>query len=85
MSVVGYDGMAAIYAALRKTNGDADGDKLVAALKGLQFESPRGPVMIDPETREIIQTVYFRRAEERNGKIYNIEFDQIKDVKPSGL
>jgi branched-chain amino acid transport system substrate-binding protein len=84
MSVAGYDGMAAIYAALRKTNGDADGDKLIAAMKGLQFESPRGPVMIDPETRDIIQTVYYRRAEERNGKLYNIEFDQIKNVKDPG-
>ncbi len=84
MSVAGYDGMAAIYAALKKTNGDADGDKLIAAMKGLQFESPRGPVMIDPETRDIIQTVYYRRAEERNGKLYNIEFDQIKSVKDPG-
>ncbi len=84
MSVAGYDGMAAIYAALKKTNGDADGDKLVAAMKGLQFESPRGPVMIDPETRDIIQTVYYRRAEEKNGKLYNIEFDQIKNVKDPG-
>ncbi len=85
MSVIGYDGMAAIYAALRKTDGDASGDKLLAAMKGLQFESPRGTVMIDPETREVIQTVYFRRAEERNGKVYNIEFDQIRDVKASGM
>lgn len=84
MSVAGYDGMAVIYAALKKTNGDADGDKLVAAMKGMQFESPRGPVTIDPETRDIIQTVYFRRAELRNGKIYNIEFDQIKNVKDPG-
>ena len=85
MSVVGYDGMAAIYAALKKTSGDADGDKMVAAMKGLQFESPRGPISIDPETREVIQTVYFRRAEERNGKVYNIEFDQLKNVSPFGI
>lgn len=84
MSVAGYDGMAAIYAALRKTGGDADGDKLIAAMKGLKFESPRGPVMIDPETRDIVQTVYYRRAEERNGKLYNIEFDQINNVKDPG-
>ncbi len=84
MSVGGYDGMATIYAALKKTNGDADGDKLIAAVKGLQFESPRGPVMIDPETRDIIQTVYFRRAEEKNGKLVNIEFDQVKNVKDPG-
>ena len=84
MSVGGYDGMAAIYKALEKTHGDADGDKLLAALKGLQFESPRGPIMIDPATRDIVQTVYYRRAEERNGKIYNIEFDQINNVKDPG-
>lgn len=84
MSVAGYDGMAAIYAALKKTNGDADGDKLIAALKGLQFESPRGPIMIDPDTRDIVQTVYYRRAEDRNGKLYNIEFDQIRNVKDPG-
>lgn len=84
MSVAGYDGMAAIYAALRKTGGDADGDKLIAAMKGLKFESPRGPVLIDPETRDIVQTVYYRRAEERNGKLYNIEFDQINNVKDPG-
>ena len=85
MSVAGYDGMAAIYAALKKTNGDADGDKLVAAMKGMQFESPRGPITIDAETREIVQTVYYRRAEERNGKLYNIEFDQVKNVKGAGM
>lgn len=84
MSVAGYDGMAAIYMALKKTNGNVDGDKLIAAMKGLQFESPRGPVMIDPETRDIIQTVYYRRAEEKNGKLYNVEFDQIKNVKDPG-
>ncbi|MHB1201194.1 MAG: ABC transporter substrate-binding protein [Polaromonas sp.] len=84
MSVAGYDGMAAIYKALEKTNGDANGDKLLAALKGLQFESPRGPIMIDPDTRDIVQTVYYRRVEERNGKLYNIEFDQIDNVKDPG-
>lgn len=84
MSVAGYDGMAAIYAALKKTNGDTDGDKLIAAMKGLQLESPKGPVMIDPETRDIVQTVYYRRVEKLNGKLYNIEFDQIKNVKDPG-
>ena len=84
MSVAGYDGMAGIYAALKKTNGDADGDKLVAAMKGLSFESPRGPIMIDAETRDIVQTVYYRRAEEKNGKVYNIEFDAVKNFKDPG-
>lgn len=84
MSVAGYDGMAAIYAALKKTNGDTDGDKFITAAKGLQFESPRGPVMIDPETRDIVQTIYYRRVQEINGKLYNIEFDQIKNVKDPG-
>lgn len=84
MSVGGYDGMGAIYEALKKTKGDADADKVIAAMKGLQFESPRGPVMIDPDTRDIVQTIYYRRAEERGGKLYNIEFDQIKNFKDPG-
>lgn len=84
MSVAGYDGVAAIYAALGKTHGDSEGDKLVAALKGLQFESPRGTVTIDPATRDVVQTVYYRRVQEVGGKLYNVEFDQMKNVKDPG-
>ena len=81
MSVGGYDGMHLIYEALKKTNGDTDGDKLVAAMKGLKWESPRGPISIDPETRDIIQNVYVRKVEKKNGQLYNVEFATFKDVK----
>ena len=62
-SVGGYDGMHVIYEALKKTNGDTDGEKLIAAAKGLKWESPRGPMSIDPETRDVIENVYIRRVE----------------------
>jgi branched-chain amino acid transport system substrate-binding protein len=84
MSVAGYDGMAAIYASLQKTNGDTNSDKIMASMKGLEFESPRGSVKIDPETRDIVQTIYFRRVEKVGGKLYNIEFDKIDNVKDPG-
>jgi branched-chain amino acid transport system substrate-binding protein len=78
----GYDGMHMIYEALRKTGGEADGDSLVDAIKGMSWESPRGPTSIDPETRDIINTAYIRRAEKVNGQIRNVEiakFDNVKD------
>jgi branched-chain amino acid transport system substrate-binding protein len=84
MAVAGYDGMAAIFEALKKTGGDTDADKVIAALKGWKHTSPRGPIEIDPETRDIIQTVYIRRVERRDGHLYNIEFDQIPAVKDPG-
>jgi branched-chain amino acid transport system substrate-binding protein len=84
MSVAGYDGMAAIYHALRKTGGDASVDKFMAALKGEKWESPRGMISIDPETRDIVQTVYIRRTELVDGKIYNVEFDKFQDQKDPG-
>ena len=81
MSVGGYDGMHLIYAALKKTNGDTDGDKLVAAMKGLQWESPRGPISIDPDTRDIIQNVYVRKVDKKNGQLYNVEFATFPSIK----
>src|SRR5260370_41092141 len=72
-SVAGYDGMHLIYEALKKTQGNTDGDALVAAMKGMKWESPRGPVLIDPETRDIVQNEYIRRVEKVNGQLYNIE------------
>jgi branched-chain amino acid transport system substrate-binding protein len=80
-SVGGYDGMHAIYETLKKTKGDTDGDKLIAAAKGLSWESPRGPMSIDPETRDVIQTVYIRRVEKVDGHLVNVEFDKIENVK----
>ncbi len=80
-SVGGYDGMHAIYEALKKTSGDTDGEKLVAAAKGMKWESPRGPMMIDAETRDVVETVYIRRVEKVNGHLVNVEFDKIENVK----
>jgi len=80
-SIGGWDGMHLIYEALKKTGGKADGDSLVAAAKGLKWESPRGPIEIDPETRDIIQTVYIRRVEKVDGHLVNVEIDKIDNVK----
>jgi branched-chain amino acid transport system substrate-binding protein len=81
MSVGGYDGMHLIYEALKKTGGKTDGDALVAAMKGMKWESPRGPVSIDAETRDIIQNVYVRKVEKKDGQLYNVEFETFEAVK----
>jgi branched-chain amino acid transport system substrate-binding protein len=80
-SVGGYDGMHVIYEALKKTNGNANADALIAAAKGLKWESPRGPMSIDPETRDVVETVYIRRVEKVGGHLVNVEFDKIENVK----
>ena len=80
-SIGAWDGMALIYAALKKTNGDADGQKLIDAAKGMKWESPRGPISIDPETRDIIQTVYIREVKKVDGHLVNVEIDKIENVK----
>ena len=85
MSVGGYDGMHLIYAALEKAGANATGDQLVEAMKGMSWTSPRGPISIDPETRDIVQNVYIRRSEMVDGQIYNVEFETFKDVKDPGL
>jgi branched-chain amino acid transport system substrate-binding protein len=81
MAIGGYDGMHLIYEALKKTGGATDGDKLVAAMKGMAWESPRGPISIDPETRDIVQNIYVRRVERRDGELYNVEFETVPAVK----
>lgn len=80
-SVGAYDGMHLIYEALKKTNGNTDGDALLAAMKGMKWESPRGPISIDPETRDIVQTIYIRKVEKKDGELYNIEFESFPDIK----
>ena len=85
MSVGGYDGMHLIYKALEKAGPNASGDELLAAMKGMSWMSPRGPVRIDPETRDIVQTVYIRRAEQLGGELYNVEFDRAENVKDPGV
>jgi branched-chain amino acid transport system substrate-binding protein len=84
MSVGGYDGMHLVYAALAKTQGKAGGDALVAAMKGMAWESPRGPIAIDPDTRDIVQNVYMRRVEKVEGELYNVEFETFPAVKDPG-
>jgi len=80
-SIGGWDGMHLIYEALKKTGGKADGDSLIAAAKGMKWESPRGPISIDPDTRDIVQTVYIRRVEKVGGAVQNVEFDKVENVK----
>jgi branched-chain amino acid transport system substrate-binding protein len=80
-SIGGWDGIHLIYEALKKTGGKTDGDSLIAAAKGMQWESPRGPVAIDPDTRHIVQTVYIRRVEKVGGQLRNVEFDKVENVK----
>ncbi|KJK21934.1 ABC transporter substrate-binding protein [Burkholderiaceae bacterium 16] len=84
MAVAAYDGMRAIYEALKKTGGATDGDKMLAALKGMKIASPRGPILIDPDTRDVVQTVYIRRVEKVGGELYNVEFDKFDNVKDPG-
>ena len=84
MAVGGYDGMRIIYEALRTTKGAGGGDALLAAMKGQIFESPRGKVFIDAQTRDIVQDIYLRKVEKKDGQLYNVEFDVIKDVKDPG-
>ena len=81
MGVSGYDGMAVLYKALEKTKGDANGDALVAAMKGMAWESPRGPISIDPATRDIVQNIYVRKVEKKDGELYNVEFQTFEAVK----
>lgn len=85
VAVGGYDGMHLIYEALKKTHGKADGDSLIAAAKGMSWESPRGPVSIDPETRNIVQTIYVREVRKVDGGYRNVVIDKIPDVKDSVL
>ena len=84
MAVSGYDGIHLIYEALKKTGGKTDGDGLIEAMKGMKWESPRGPISIDPETRDIVQNVYIRKVEKVDGELYNVEFQTFEAVKDSG-
>ena len=81
MGVGGYDGMAAIAEVVKKLGNNIDGDKAMEVLKNLRMTSPRGPIHIDPATRDIVQTVYVRRVEKRGNEYWNVEFDKFADVK----
>lgn len=84
MAVGGYDGMRVIYEALKKTGGKGGGTALLEAMKGQVFESPRGPMFIDAQTRDVVQNIYLRKVEKKDGQLWNAEFDVIKDVKDPG-
>jgi len=84
MSINGYDGMHVIYETLKKTNASGTGEQLVEAAKGMKWLSPRGPMSIDPATRDVVQNIYIRRCEMKDGKLWNIEFDKIENVKDPG-
>ena len=84
MGVGGYDGMAAIAEVVRKLGNNIDPDKAMEILRNMKMMSPRGPIAIDPATRDIVQTVYIRRVEKRGSEYYNIEFDRFPDVKDPG-
>jgi len=81
MAVGGYDGMHLIYDALKKTNGAIGGDALIGAIKGMKWESPRGPIEIDPDTRDVVQNVYMRKVEKVDGELYNVEFETFNAIK----
>jgi branched-chain amino acid transport system substrate-binding protein len=82
-SVGGYDGMHLIYEALKKTGGGGSGEQVVEAMKGMRWTSPRGPMSIDPATRDVVQTVYLREVKMVGGKPWNVEFDKFENVKPT--
>jgi len=84
VAVGGYDGIHLIYQALKKTAGKSDGGTLVEAMKGMKWESPRGPISIDPDTRDIVQNIYIRKVEKVDGELYNVEFATFEAVKDPG-
>ena len=81
MAVGAYDGMHLIYEALKKSSGSSDGNAMLAAMKTMSWTSPRGPVSIDPDTRDIVQNVYMRKVEAKGGELYNVEFATVEKVK----
>jgi branched-chain amino acid transport system substrate-binding protein len=81
MAVSGYDGMHLIYEALKKTGGSADGKTLVAAMKGMSWESPRGPMSIDHDSGDVVHNIYIRKVEKADGELRNIEFETFGNVR----
>ncbi|APV51936.1 ABC transporter substrate-binding protein [Betaproteobacteria bacterium GR16-43] len=84
MAVHTFDAMAAVFAVARTSNGSMDGEKFMEAVKGLKLTSPRGPITIDAQTRDIVQTVYIRRVEKVSGRLENVEFEKFEDIKETG-
>jgi branched-chain amino acid transport system substrate-binding protein len=80
MAVGGYDGMHLVYESLKATGGSTDGEKLVGAMKGMSWQSPRGPVSVEAATRELVQNIYVRKVEKVDGELYNVEFATFQAV-----
>jgi branched-chain amino acid transport system substrate-binding protein len=81
MAVSGYDGMNAIYEALKKTGGSTEGTALIGAMKGASWESPRGPMSIDRNTGEVVHNIYIRKVEKVDGELRNVEFETFNNVR----
>jgi branched-chain amino acid transport system substrate-binding protein len=81
ISLGGYDGMHLIYEAVKKTGGRTDGESLIDAMKGMAWESPRGPISIDAQTREIVQNIYMMKVEKVDGELYSVPFETFPAVK----
>jgi len=81
MAVSAYDGIHLIYEALSKTEGSVDGEMVIGAMKGTAWESPRGPMSIDPETRDVVHNIYLRKVERVDGELYSVEFAKYEAVK----
>ena len=81
VSLGAYDGLHLIYEALKKTGGNSEGDALIAAMKGMAFESPRGPISIDPDTRDIVSNIYIRKVVKKDGQLWSEEFETYPSVK----
>lgn len=84
-SVAAYDGARVIYKMIEATNGQKDPDKALAAVKGMKWVSPRGPVSIDPQTRHITQNIYLREVEKKDGKLQNTELQTFEAQPDWGL
>jgi branched-chain amino acid transport system substrate-binding protein len=84
-SIGGYDGMHAIYETLKRTKGNTDAEAMIKAARGLKWDSPRGPMMIDAQTRDVVQDVYIRRVQKVGGELVNVPFDKVQQVRdPAG-
>jgi branched-chain amino acid transport system substrate-binding protein len=81
VSLGAYDGLHLVYEALKKTGGNSDGDALIAAMKGMAWESPRGPISIDPDTRDVVSNIYIREVVKIDGQLWNQEFETFPNVK----
>jgi branched-chain amino acid transport system substrate-binding protein len=81
IAVAAYDGMHLICEALNKTSGNTDGDAVIAAMKGMAWESPRGPVSIDPDTCDIVSNIYIRKVVKIDGQLWSQEFETYPNVK----